>query len=200
MAAARLYVDHMNPLNGTRSPHSTPGDEMLSPSRIVQRRLEDVDTMVLEGKLKLLEVQRELIAVRCQRFVELIDTMNNTDPIHTIHTTNRGSHFEAADGGRLRLHDASADLLTSRPSTLTRRGSLDLSHARDAASSSWKEDLGFYQELHSLTRTRSGYASPSSPSPRSRLSRQSPRGAAGKGKSMLRQSSLMAELVTRTTL
>ncbi|GJP86440.1 hypothetical protein CLOP_g16463 [Closterium sp. NIES-67] len=51
MASVRVCVDHHSPLDDPSTPRHLI-DDSLSPSQIIRKKLEDVDTRVLEGKLR----------------------------------------------------------------------------------------------------------------------------------------------------
>ncbi|GJP51131.1 hypothetical protein CLOM_g10298 [Closterium sp. NIES-68] len=137
-----------------RAPISPSGIE--SPSRMVQSRLDDVGVRALESKLQLLHAQRELSALRCQAFID---------------------HLESAFPAPPPAHD---DRLGRRPPSLrARRASFDLSGAEGAQLA---QELRFYEEPARVARSHShsATASPAAPASRPRFPRsKSHRGPSG---------------------
>ncbi|GJP51114.1 hypothetical protein CLOM_g10281 [Closterium sp. NIES-68] len=245
MASVRVCVDHHSPLDDPSTPRHLI-DDSLSPSQIIRKKLEDVDTRVLEGKLRLLDMQRQLSAVRCQQFVEMLESELQSaaaTPAAPSHTLSPSSTFPSAsrphrtltrigsldrDGRSLwaRSHTSCQPIIdpaccspVQRCGSVDRCGSVERdssgrgsSSRRDAESSSgsgfnsrgrrslddsngggsWRDDLSFYEEPRSLSRSHTNPPSPASRSPKSpRCS--SPRHAshaAVRHKSLLRHSSL----------
>ncbi|CAI6009552.1 unnamed protein product [Closterium sp. NIES-65] len=91
-----------------------------TPSRLGQSRLDDVGMRSLESKLELLHAQRELSALRCQTFIDQLESAFQSQP------------------------PTQADRLARRPpSVRARRASLDLSRAESAQLA---QELRFYDE------------------------------------------------------
>ncbi|CAI5972100.1 unnamed protein product [Closterium sp. NIES-64] len=118
-----------------------------SPSRLGQSRLDDVGMRSLESKLELLHAQRELSALRCQTFIDQIESAFQSQP------------------------PTQADRLARRPpSVRARRASLDLSRAESAQLA---QELRFYDEPARFARSHShsASASPAAAVPRPRFPR-----------------------------
>ncbi|CAI7763487.1 unnamed protein product [Closterium sp. NIES-53] len=118
-----------------------------SPSRLGQSRLDDVGMRSLESKLELLHAQRELSALRCQTFIDQLESAFQSQP------------------------PTQADRLARRPpSVRARRASLDLSRAEGAQLA---QELRFYDEPARFARSHShsASASPAAAVPRPRFPR-----------------------------
>ncbi|CAI7892417.1 unnamed protein product [Closterium sp. NIES-54] len=240
-SGVRVCVDHHSSLDDPSTPRLLV-DDSLSPSQIIRRKLEDVDTRALEGKLRLLDMQRQLSAVRCQQFVEMLESelqaasvtsaapSPGLSPSSTFPSASRPNRTLTRIGsldheGRslwTRSHASCRPITDSASAPVQRCGSVDRCGSVERESSgrgfaswndaetggsgstgrrsldvgngggSWRDDMSFYQEPRSLSRSHTNPPSPASRSPRSpRCS--SPRHAshaAVRHKSLLRHSSL----------
>ncbi|CAI5515964.1 unnamed protein product [Closterium sp. Naga37s-1] len=91
-----------------------------SPSRLGQSRLDDLGMRSLESKLELLHAQRELSALRCQTFIDQLESaFQSQPPTQAVRLARRP------------------------PSVRARRASLDLSRVEGAQLA---QELRFYDE------------------------------------------------------
>ncbi|GJP48163.1 hypothetical protein CLOM_g7438 [Closterium sp. NIES-68] len=113
-----------------------------SPGKQVRQRLEDIETRILESKLQWLATQRQLSAVRCRHFMDLLRATVATD-LHHQH------HVELTSGGIDSVRRAARRELPESgfPRPKNRdwsdgRGSSPRCHRRGLCSTRSESDLG----------------------------------------------------------
>ncbi|CAI5468774.1 unnamed protein product [Closterium sp. Yama58-4] len=133
----------------------------IAPSNAIRSTLGAVEMAALEGKLQLLQIQRELSAVRCQGFIEMIQSSllakqeeaaakSAVKSAVKSGARSSGGGDAVPDGGigadpRLARNSIEPLILSRRQSRqLFRHMSLDLHPT--AGNQTWREDLSFYDE------------------------------------------------------
>lgn len=130
--------------------------ELVSPSRVLRNKIEDVKMELLEGRLQLLETQRQMSAVLCQDFVNFLeDSISQSDVL--------GHRSSSPSARRLHRSRASSDPFS------TPRMSPSSSRKSQQRRESWDSTISV--KLH---RSSSHPCSPSSSKSNSHASKPNP--------------------------